>query len=85
MDANLKQQKIEMWSKKLLQLERELKEIMIRKGEALRDGDLSENAAYKMALEDAEAWQARIADVKKILTSLGVDPERVLSGRGGKK
>ncbi len=85
MDSNLKQQKIEMWSKKLFQLEDELKEIMARKGEAARDGDLSENAAYKAAIEDAEAWQARIVDVKKILTDLGVDPEKLLNGKGGKK
>jgi transcription elongation GreA/GreB family factor len=85
MSDDIKKQKVEMWSKKLFQLEGELKEIFVRKGEAARDGDLSENAAYKAAIEDAEAWQARIADVKKILTDLGVDPERLLAEQGGKK
>jgi transcription elongation GreA/GreB family factor len=85
MDTNLKQQKVEMWSKKLLQLDQELKDIFVRKGEAARDGDLSENAAYKAAIEDAEAWQARINDVKKILTDLGVDPEKLLSTKDSGK
>ena len=56
MNDDIKKQKIEMWSKKLLQLDQELKEIYLRKGEAARDGDLSENAAYKAAIEDAETW-----------------------------
>jgi transcription elongation GreA/GreB family factor len=82
MDENIKKQKVEMWGKKLVQLDKELKEIFLRKGEAARDGDLSENAAYKAAIEDAETWQARIEDVKKILRDLGVDPERILSEKG---
>ncbi len=84
MDENIKKQKIEMWGKKLIQLEKELKEIYLRKGEAARDGDLSENAAYKAAIEDAETWQARIEDIKKILRALGEDPERILGDKGGK-
>ena len=67
---NIKQQKIEMWSKKLIDLEKELEAIMIRKGEAAAEGDLSENAAYKMAIEDADTYRARIAEVKKILSDL---------------
>jgi transcription elongation GreA/GreB family factor len=78
-DENLKQQKIEMWSKKLFQLHVELNEIMQRRGEAAREGDLRENAAYKQATEDAESWRARIEDVKKILTDLGVDVEKMLT------
>ncbi|MBI2022696.1 hypothetical protein HYS97_02520 [Candidatus Daviesbacteria bacterium] len=67
---NLKQQKIEMWSKKLSELEKELEAVLIRKGEAAQEGDLSENAAYKMAIEDAETYSARIAEVKKIISDL---------------
>lgn len=85
MTDDLKQQKIQMWSKKLFQLEDELKEIMRRRGEAAREGDLRENAAYKQATEDAEAWQARIADVRKILTDLGADPDRLLLEKEGEK
>ena len=67
---NLKQQKLEMWNKKLIDLEKELEAVLIRKGEAAAEGDLSENAAYKMAIEDAETYSARIAEVKKILSVL---------------
>lgn len=67
---NIKQQKLEMWSKKLIDLEKELEAIMIRKGEAAAEGDLSENAAYKMAIEDADTYRARIAEVKKIISDL---------------
>lgn len=84
MNDDIKKQKVEMWSKKLIQLEKELKEIYLRKGEAARDGDLSENAAYKAAIEDAETWQARIEDVNKILRDLGEDPEKLLSERNAK-
>ncbi len=67
---NIKQQKLEMWNKKLIDLEKELEAIMIRKGEAAAEGDLSENAAYKMAIEDADTYRARIAEVKKIISDL---------------
>ena len=74
---DLKKQKIEMWTKKLHELEDELSAIMKRKGEAAREGDLRENAAYQMAIEDADTFRARIRDVKKILTDLGVPPEEL--------
>ena len=54
------------------QLEKELEEIMAKKGEAAREGDLRENAAYQMASEDADTWRARIIDVEKILSDLEV-------------
>jgi transcription elongation GreA/GreB family factor len=71
MQDGLKQQKIDMWSKKLADLEKELEAILMRKGEAAAEGDLSENAAYKMAAEDADTYRARIAEVKKIISDLG--------------
>lgn len=67
---DIKQQKLEMWSKKLVDLEKELDAIMIRKGEAAAEGDLSENAAYKMAIEDADTYRARISEVKNIISDL---------------
>lgn len=67
---NIKQQKIDMWKKKLIQLEKELGEIMMRKGEAAKEGDLRENAAYQMASEDAETWRARIDEIKRIIADL---------------
>lgn len=70
MDNKLRQEKKEMWQKKLLELEKELEAIMLRRGEAAAEGDLSENAAYKMASEDADTYRARITEVKKILDAL---------------
>ncbi len=59
-----------MWTKKKLVLEKELKLAFTRKGEAAAMGDLSENAAYKGAIEDIEMYQARIQDIDKILAGL---------------
>ena len=69
-DEKMKKEKIAMWTKKLEQLQKELDEIMVRKGEAAAMGDLSENAAYKDAVEAAETWSARINEVEKILADL---------------
>ena len=74
MDDTLRQQKIEMWTKKRAQVEEELKDALLRKGEAAREGDLRENAAYKQAIEDSEMANARLADIDKILSDLGVGP-----------
>ena len=70
MAKDVNQAKIDMWTKKLAQLEKELEDIYVKKGEAAREGDLSENAAYKMAMEDAETWRVRIDEVKKIIEKL---------------
>lgn len=69
MDAQNKA-KIEMWQKKLIQLEKELEEIKERRGEAAREGDLRENAAYQMATDDMETWRVRIDEVKAIISKL---------------
>jgi transcription elongation GreA/GreB family factor len=74
MNEELKKQKIEMWSKKLETLEKELTAIMIKKGEAAREGDLRENAAYQQAAEDADTWRVRIEEIKKIIANLEAQP-----------
>lgn len=71
----IKQQKIEMWLGKLDQLKKEYTVIIQRRGEAAREGDLRENAAYQMATQDAETWRVRIAEVRKILANLGYSEE----------
>lgn len=63
-------QKIEMWQKKLNELQKELEQIMIRRGEAAREGDLRENAAFQMADEDANTYRVRIKEVEKIIDDL---------------
>ena len=43
---------------------------MKRKGEAAQMGDLSENAAYKMAIEEIEMAQAREREITNILENI---------------
>lgn len=59
-----------MWKDNLKQLEEELKVITAKKGAAAQEGDLSENAAYTMASEDAETTRVRIEEIKKIIRDL---------------
>lgn len=70
MDNKLKQEKLKMWRAQLKTLEEDLQKILQRKGEAAQEGDLSENAAYTMAIEDADTCRVRIEEVKKIIRDL---------------
>lgn len=70
MDTKLRREKIKMWKDNLIQLEEQLRVITEKKGAAAQEGDLSENAAYSMAVEDAETTRVRIQEVKKIIRDL---------------
>lgn len=70
MDNKLRQEKLKMWRDNLKQLEEDLKVIIEKKGAAAAEGDLSENAAYTMASEDAETARVRIEEIKKIIRDL---------------
>lgn len=70
MDKKLREEKLKMWRSQLQNMEEELQKILIRKGEAAQEGDLSENAAYTMAIEDADTCRVRIEEVKKIIRDL---------------
>lgn len=70
MDKKLREEKLKMWRENLSQLEKDLKALMLKKGAAAQEGDLSENAAYTMAIEDAETTRVRIEEVKKIIRDL---------------
>lgn len=59
-----------MWKDNLADLEVQLRVIAEKKGAAAAEGDLSENAAYTMAVEDAETTRVRIAEIKKIIRDL---------------
>jgi transcription elongation GreA/GreB family factor len=71
--TDLQKQKLEMWEKKMKETEKALEDAMTRKGEAAQMGDLSENSAYKMAIEDIEMGYARINEIKKILENIKKD------------
>lgn len=70
MDQNLKMEKLKMWQENLKKLEGQLVAVQLKKGAAAQEGDLSENAAYTMAIEDAETIRVQINEVKKIIAEL---------------
>ncbi len=70
MDDKLKRQKIDMWSKKLTELQKEYESTMQQRGEAAAMGDLRENAAYQMLTEKGEVLSARIGETQKIIRDL---------------
>ena len=70
MNTKLKQEKLKMWNENLKQLEDQLQIVLQKKGAAAQEGDLSENAAYTMAIEDSETIRVQINQVKKIIADL---------------
>ncbi len=66
----LKLKKLKLWQDKLKQLEDLLQETLQKRGEAAREGDLRENAAYALASEDADMYRVRIDQVKNIIKTL---------------
>lgn len=70
MNNKLKQEKLKMWTENLKKLEDQLVATQHKKGVAAQEGDLSENAAYTMAIEDSETLRVQINQVKKIISDL---------------
>lgn len=70
---DLQKAKLVMWTKKKEETEAALKDAMTRKGEAAAMGDLSENSAYKMAIEDIEMAYARMNEIDRILENIKKD------------
>lgn len=68
--SDIQKQKLEMWTKKRKETEKAIAEAMTRKGEAAQMGDLSENSAYKMAIEDIEMGYARLNEIDTILKNI---------------
>ena len=70
MNNKLKIEKLKMWKENLKKLEDQLVAVQHKKGAAAQEGDLSENAAYSMAIEDAVTFRVQIEEVKKIIAAL---------------
>lgn len=66
----LREEKLKMWNEQLSELNKRLEEVQLKKGAAAQEGDLSENAAYTMAIEDAETLRVQIEQVKRIIQEL---------------
>jgi len=82
-DQKLKEEKLDMWKKKLEELEKDYETTMEQRGEAASMGDLRENAAYQMLTEQGEVLSVRIGETQKIIHDLEGDPES-LKGQGEK-
>lgn len=65
-----KRQKLELWNKKLVDLEKRLTETMIKRGEAMAMGDLRENAAFQDADEEANVLRQRITEMRDIIAKI---------------
>ena len=72
MTEDLLRQKQAMWEKKIGELEKEYEVTMVARGEAAREGDLRENAAYQMLTEKGEFISARIGETKKIIAEIKI-------------
>lgn len=70
MNDKLRKEKLKMWHNNLKKLEEQLAATQQKKGAAAQEGDLSENAAYTMAIEDAVTFRVQIEQVKKIIRDL---------------
>lgn len=67
---SVKQEKLNMWKTAAENLQNQLSEVMKKKGKAASEGDLSENAAYKGFIEEAEIISARLGSIQKIIQEL---------------
>lgn len=71
-----KKQKLNIWNKKLVDLETRLVETMIKRGEAMAMGDLRENAAFQDADEEASVLRTRIDEMRKIIAKIEDDGKK---------
>ncbi len=69
-DKKLLQEQLKFWKKQEETLEKRFKELMILRGEAAREGDLRENAAYELRTEEAQVASAQLAVAKKKVNEL---------------
>lgn len=63
-------EKLNFWKEREKALEERFKKMMKRRGEAAAEGDLSENAGYEMATQDAQLASAQLANVKKAIKDI---------------
>lgn len=66
----LTEDKLKLWEGKLAKLKVAYQEVLNRRGEAMREGDLRENAAFQLADEDASAMNVQMAEVEKIIAKI---------------
>lgn len=67
---NINQEKLKLWKKQEEDLNKQLADALKKRGAAAQEGDLSENADYKMYSEKAEMISARIGMIQKMIREL---------------
>lgn len=59
-----------MWKQREAQIQKKLADVMQKKGTAAQEGDLSENAAYQFASEEAEMLHVQLTNIQKMIRDL---------------
>ena len=67
---NLKLEKLKMWKQREAEIQKKLVDVMQKKGAAAQEGDLSENAAYLFALEEAEMLHVQLINIQQMIREL---------------
>lgn len=70
MNKKLRQQKLKFWKDQERKLQERFETLMKLRGEAAREGDLSENASYSLRTEDAQVASAQLASIQKTIKEL---------------
>lgn len=64
------EEKIIFWKKQEVDLEKRFNELMKLRGEAAREGDLSENAGFELRTEEAQVASAQLGNARKTIKKL---------------
>lgn len=63
-------EKLKMWKQREAEIQQKLTDVMQKKGTAAQEGDLSENAAYQFASEEAEMLHVQLTNIQKMIREL---------------
>ena len=64
------EEKLIFWKKQEKELEERYNHLMLLRGEAAREGDLSENAGFELRTEDAQVASAQLGQARKTIKKL---------------
>lgn len=64
------QEKLKFWRKQEKELEERFNKLMQLRGEAAREGDLSENAGFELRTEEAQVASAQLGQARKSIKKI---------------
>ncbi|TSC63660.1 MAG: Uncharacterized protein G01um101493_384 [Microgenomates group bacterium Gr01-1014_93] len=76
MNKKVLKEKLEFWKKQEKELEERFNHLMLLRGEAAREGDLSENAGFELRTEDAQVASAQLGQARKTIKKLEEEIEK---------